>query len=193
MLINILLQNPRFSGTTDRDHTNNVKDVHFDKDRDWILDYDNTMEMYPDARFIVPIRDLRGILSSCNRILPGDGYTKFIVEASARAETLTDIVSEHPDNTHVVKAENFYRKPKECIDKIYDFLGEDYFEHDFDNIVSVLKDDTGTRIHQPTLHVIEPKVRPLLEDYVGLLNKKLSEHIVKHHKKFYRKFYGIYS
>jgi hypothetical protein len=189
VIINILLQNPKFSGTAYRDHINNVKDVHFDKDRDWIFDYDNTIRLHPNAKFIAPIRDLRGIASSCDRIFPGHGYDSFKVEAGARADTLASIVKKHSDNIHVIKAEYFYRHPKKCIKKIYDFLKEEYFEHDFNNIISILKDDRGLRTANPNLHKIEPKVRPLCEDYVGLLNKNLAEHIVKQHKTYYNYFY----
>lgn len=72
------------------------------------------------------------------------------------------------DRMHFVEFENLTVSPKETMEKVYEFLEEEPFEHDFDNVEQTTSEDDD--IHGiPGLHVIRPKVLPVITDARGIL------------------------
>jgi sulfotransferase len=51
-------------------------------------------------------------------------------------------------------------QPIEMMKKIYNFIGEEYYEHDFDNVEQVTWEKDELHGFGPTLHQIRPKVAP---------------------------------
>ncbi len=67
------------------------------------------------------------------------------------------------DRMHFVEFENLTVSPKETLDAVYKFLEEEPFEHDFDNVQQTTSEDDD--IHGiPGLHIIRPKVLPVITD-----------------------------
>lgn len=80
---------------------------------------------------------------------------------SAMLSVSSALSEEHRDLFHCYSYHQFVNNPDEVIRGIYDFIGLDYFEHSFDNLVTVtdIHDDmAATGI--PDLHI----VRPTLQD-----------------------------
>jgi sulfotransferase len=53
--------------------------------------------------------------------------------------------------------DDFMANPDLAMRKIYDFIGEEYYQHDFDNVEQYTKEDDRLNGH-PDLHTIKPKV-----------------------------------
>lgn len=65
------------------------------------------------------------------------------------------------DRMHFVEFENLTRKPEETMRALYKFLGEEYYEHDFDNVEQTTSENDD--IHGiPGLHTIRNKVEPVI-------------------------------
>jgi len=52
-------------------------------------------------------------------------------------------LKENEEYFHFVEYEDLVRNPKETIDKVYEFLGVEKFNHDFDNIINTTPEDDG--------------------------------------------------
>lgn len=78
------------------------------------------------------------------------------------------IMRGHKSKFHFVDFEKLTTNPKIIIKGIYDFLDEDNFDHDFDNISQYTKENDAE--HGFTdLHTIRPKVSPVKDDSKEIL------------------------
>lgn len=183
-----------FNSLTDRP-------VVFDKGRSWIGYLDLLFNLFPEAKVIVPIRDVRGILTSMERIRrkhpayfeaeenPATNFTT--IERRVQAwlsspklgiaiERVFEASERFKDKIHFVHAEDLTNNPKQTINKIYNYLGEDYFDHDFNNVEQYTKEHDGVWWPHGD-HSIRSQVKPLKEEWNEVLGKSLSEAI---HQKF---------
>lgn len=72
------------------------------------------------------------------------------------------------DRMHFVEFEDLTCSPRETIQKVYEFLGEEPFEHDFVNVEQTTAEDDD--IHGiPGLHIIRPKVQPVIRDVQSII------------------------
>ena len=78
------------------------------------------------------------------------------------------------DRMHFIQYHDLTYNPKQTMQKIYDFLGEPYYEHDFNNVEQVtFEDDT---LHgYVDLHTIQPKVEYRPSDAEKIIGKNLVE------------------
>ena len=127
-----------------------------------------------EPKIILPVRNITDILASfISLVNKNPGKPSFIdEEIQARQEfnfyrQIDDIRCDHLmrpkgliDNAlyglayamleenkkyfHIVEYENLVSNPKETIDGIYDFLREEKYSHDFNNIVNNIKEDDKT-------------------------------------------------
>ncbi len=78
------------------------------------------------------------------------------------------------DRLHIIEFEDLTRTPEVVMKKVYDFLEEEYFFHDFNNIVqTTFEDDTEHGI--PGLHDIRGKVEPVTSNAQAVLGKEVYE------------------
>jgi len=63
------------------------------------------------------------------------------------------------DRMHFIDYDDLTRRPKQTMDSVYKFLGEESFEHDFDQVEQVTFEDDFVYGFKD-LHVIRPKVEP---------------------------------
>lgn len=69
----------------------------------------------------------------------------------------------HRDKFHFIKFEELTTNPKPIMEAIYEFLGEPYYEHDFNNVPQYTKENDAE--HGFTdLHTIRPKIAPVKDD-----------------------------
>ena len=67
----------------------------------------------------------------------------------------------YDDKILFVKFEDLTMYPEMEMKRIYNYLGIDYFEHDFDNIQQITKEDDEVYGLTSDLHIIQPKLEPL--------------------------------
>jgi sulfotransferase len=60
-----------------------------------------------------------------------------------------------------VEFEDLTRHPSDTLKRIYEFLGQPHFLHDFDNVVQYTREDDENVHRIPGLHGIRPKVAPV--------------------------------
>jgi sulfotransferase len=196
------------SGETD-------KPVVFSKSRPWIIFYDELRRLYPDAKFIFCVRDLRSIVLSFEKLVPQFPFLRFpIKEAGDLSVSRLDrnsrlkywlyheysalgIMHKHmpkfyddyadgPSNFFIFKYEEFAPNPQDTMDKLYDFLGYEKFQHDFNNITFTPK-EYDTAYWSYVDHTVGSKLNYVESDFsvFGGMN----EEIINDNIKFYKFFY----
>ena len=76
------------------------------------------------------------------------------------------------DRLHLVDFNRLTTNPKQVLKEIYAFLGEEYFEHDFDNVeqVTMENDDIHGFLN---LHTIRNKVEPVKSKAKEILGEEV--------------------
>lgn len=135
-----------------------------DKSRGWGIHYGFLNSFYPDPKIVVMIRDPKDILASLERKfrenperdsgmidhsnMQGTTTEKRIDQwvssppFGLAMERLYQMIKEGIDSkVHFVKYENLTLKPERELSRIYEFLGVEPFNHDFNNIEQVTEED----------------------------------------------------
>ncbi len=162
------------------------KPVVFDKCRGWI----SLLEMAESvlgrkAKVLVPVRDIRDVLASFEKLWRESSKTKQVGQESSNyfkfqtVEGRTDtwmqvdqpvglaysrikdaIVRGFRDRMLFIDFNRLTADPKREFDRIYKFLGEEPFPHDFDNVKQITWEDDS--VHGfAGLHDIRTKVEPM--------------------------------
>lgn len=154
-------------------------EVVFDTNRAWCTRLGALKTLFPDARVIACVRQMPWVLDSIERlarrnhfqpssifnykpggtvysrvegVLASDGLVGFAYNALKEA-----YFGEDTANLMLVQYETLVSNPARALAAVYDFIGEPYFEHDFEH-VSLDNDEFDTRAGTPGLHRILPKV-----------------------------------
>jgi sulfotransferase len=128
----------------------------FDKSRGWPFHALLMAQLYPECKYVVTVRDLRGVFSSMekqHRATPMFDLATTPTEKTmySRAELmmsddgmiggaaigLQDLMSRCPDNVFVVKYERFSKDPRSVMAEMYDFLQLPKHRHNFKNVKNV--------------------------------------------------------
>jgi sulfotransferase len=153
--------------------------VVFDTNRMWCSKMPHIVRHFPEAKVICCVRhiswimdsverlgqrniyDLSGmfgydaggsVYSRVNRLAMSDGMVGFPLDALREA-----FYGEHADRLILVTYEALTRDPAGTLDLIYNFIGEDGFAHDFDQVEYEAEEfDSG--IGAPGLHTVRRKV-----------------------------------
>lgn len=132
--------------------------VIFDTNRAWTARLPALMEVFPDAKVICLVRDVSWIMDSMERQFRQNAfehtrlfnnsaerstvYTR--VEAMAGANRLVGFpwhalreacYSDYADRIVIVEYDLITNRPAEVFKLIYDFLGEEPYDHDFSNVI----------------------------------------------------------
>ena len=156
--------------------------VIFDTNRAWTAKLPALMEVFPDAKVICLVRDLSWIMDSMERQFrqnafehtrlfnnPAERSTVYTrVEALAGANRLVGFpwhalreacYSEFADRIVIVEYDLIANRPAEVFRLLYEFLGEEEFEHDFSNVVYDAP-DFDAQLGLDGLHRVHPNVAP---------------------------------
>lgn len=146
--------------------------VIFNTNRAWTLLTPQIKELYPSSKMIVCVRDINWILDSfevahrknplsTNTVTGGLSGTVY-----SRVETLMDekgivgfpyigikqaITSNEKSMLMLVEYNQLCKTPEQMLKSIYNFIGEDYFEHDFNNVEGSWDEydaEIGIKLHQ---------------------------------------------
>lgn len=173
-----------------------TRPVVFDKCRGWLAALE-TAELLLErkVKVLVPVRDMRDILASFEKLWRHNASTTQIPQEKKyplqfeslegrcdvwlqKAEPLglaymrieDALARGFRDRLHFVHFEQLTRRPGETMRKIYDFLEEAPFEHDFDHVEQVTWEDDAVHGFKG-LHDIRPKVEPIAPQYPNVLGK----------------------
>jgi sulfotransferase len=194
---------PSYYSTIDRP-------VVFDKSRGWCA-YIEMAEhiLEQEIKILVPVRDIVDILASFEKLYRSLTHEwQFPQEKTNFAEWQTvegranifmrdnqpvgsaynrirDALSRgFEDRLHFVEFESLTNMPDLEMQSIYKFLGEEPFEHDFNNVEQVTQENDD--IHGiPGLHVIRPKVEPVIVDAKSIIGESAFNQF--HNAQFWRK------
>jgi sulfotransferase len=194
-----------FSTITDRP-------VCVDKGRGWLGEHEWLAQFHPNPKILVPIRDLRAILSSIEKLwhkyphLHPAEFGKNPAPLMATIENRVDywlstppvgtysmrllgaIEQGHAGQLHIVRFEDLTTNPQEVLNGIYDYLEEPRFTHDFTRIEQVTQED-DSRYPVYADHKIRSELKPVPPDHNEVLGEALSNSIKQNNAKFFSAFY----
>jgi sulfotransferase len=192
-----------FDGITDKPYV-------MDKSRGWGYHRDFLNFFYPNPKIVCMVRDPRAIFSSMEKNfrrnpekdkgivnhaeLNGVTTEQRIdiwaagVPVGMAFQRLYQIIKEGNDrHIHFIKYENLVSDPNKEIKKLYEYLGIDNFNHDFNNIEQITKeDDSVYGVYGD--HVIKPKLSPVKPDWNEVLGTNASAWIRNNYSWFYDYF-----
>lgn len=187
------------------------KPLCVDKNRSWLHLYNWLSVFYPNPKILVCIRDLRAILSSMEKLFrakrdlvdPLDTAERpQMVTITARVSTwlsslpvgiavqrlIEAIETDTVARCQVVRFEDLTSRPQETMRRVYQYLEEPYFEHDFDHVAQVTQEnDWEAGIYGD--HQVRQKVALVPLDYNDVLGKERCEQVKALHRLFYSRFY----
>lgn len=177
------------------------KPVIFDKSRGWLAYLEMAEALLGrKAKVLVPVRDIRDVLASFEKLYrknaavfqtaqEADPRTYFdwqTLEGRCRIwadksqpvgvayNRIKDALQrKFGDRMHFVRYELLTSKPKETMDKVYEFLGEEPFEHNFNYVEQVTFENDFVHGFRD-LHKIKPKVEPQEPQWPGILGKTVA-------------------
>jgi sulfotransferase len=158
------------------------EDVVFDTNRMWTGQTALLRELYPQVRIICCVREIGWILNSIERLLMQNPlqtsrlfdfkagtsfyarmqnlmHTDFGNVGLALSELRATWFSPGADLLVVVRYESLVLDPEQVMRRLYEVLGEPFFQHDFQNLIY---DDPeyDARLGMPGLHKVAPRVEP---------------------------------
>lgn len=170
------------------------KPVIIDKSRGWIAHLEMAEEVLGHkAKVIVPVRDMRDVVASFEKLWRKTSTTKQIKQeqdnyfkfqtVEGRSEVWLQnnqpaglaynrikdaLVRGFGDRMLFVDFDKLTSDPENQMKRIYDFLGEEYFKHDFDYVKQVTWEDDN--VHGFVgLHDIRNKVEPMKSQWLEIL------------------------
>lgn len=166
-----------------------------DKNRSWLGHLDQLYKIFPEAKVLVPIRDMRGVLSSMEKkFREHPSYFNGIEEKNPPAwttlekriqgwlnsppvgiaiERLHEATTRFKNKLHFVHAEDLSSNPEETMNNIWEYLGEEPFKHDFKNVKQyTIEHEIGWPYGD---HTIRNVVEPLKNEYNQILSKQFCD------------------
>jgi len=151
----------------------------FDTNRAWCSKLPTLARLYPQAKVICCVRHVPWVMDSIERIIRenafelsgifgfeatntvytrvnrlalSDGLVGFAIDALREA-----FWGEHADRLILIGYEALARRPEDTLRQLYSFLGEPWFDHDF-NDVEYEADEFDLALGTPNLHKVRRKV-----------------------------------
>jgi len=156
------------------------KQVIFDTNRMWCARMPAVMDLFPHAKVIACVRNVAWIMDSIERLYRANPYenTKLFNDDNernnvySRVETLAQrnrlvgygwaglkeaYYGEHAKSLLIIEYDLLAQAPEKCLRLVYDFLGEPWFAHDFENI-QYDAPEFDQALGLSGLHKVRPKV-----------------------------------
>jgi sulfotransferase len=183
-----------------------------DKSRGWAVYRPFLNEFYPNPKIICLVRDLRAIVSSYEKIYRKNPLKHDPVrdDSTGRGTIVHKRVDEwmSPTNTIgrgveriqetirlgqddkilFIKYEDLCLHPEKEIKRVYDYLEIPHFEHDFDNIKQITKEDDEVYGLTSDLHTIRPSLSLPQPDYKQILGQDICNWIYTNYQWYFEKF-----
>jgi len=183
-----------------------------DKSRGWGVYRGFLESFYPNPKIICLVRNLKDVVCSYEKIYRSNQLQHDAIrnDADARGTTVHKRVDEwvHPTNTIgraverifemkrlgyddkilFVKYEDLCLYPDTVMAKVYEYLEIPYFQHNFDNIEQVTKEDDNVYGLGNGLHTIRPKLEMKPSDADKVLGKDITKWLYETYNWYYDKF-----
>jgi len=170
-------------GLVENFYAGETQSVVFDTSRLWCSRMQLLETLFPEAKVIACVRQLSWVLDSMERLVrrqPVSVSKVFRFDTNttvySRVEALTDprgmvgfsfqatkdafYGQYSPGRLLLLTYESLARNPAAAVRAVYQFIGEPWFEHDFDH-VAYNADEFDARVGMPGLHSVRPKVEPI--------------------------------
>ena len=167
-------------------HAGTDKPVIFDKSRGWNAHLEMVEALLGrKAKVLVPVRDLRDVIASFEKLWRKNAATRqipqerqhYLLMQTIQGRSKLWLAREQPvgiaynrirdaitrgfaDRMFFIDFEVLTNDPKRTMKEVYEFLEEEQYEHDFDNVEQVTHEDDVTH-GIVGLHDIRTKVEPL--------------------------------
>lgn len=138
--------------------------VVIDKNRGWCHYYEWVEQWNPNPKMFCIVRDLRSVLASMERIYRKNRHSPESIDVPLKLQNMTTIqridfwLGSPPigialnktldvfqrrinDKMYFIKYEELLQKPQETLNGLYEYLEEEPYKHDFDNIVKTVEED----------------------------------------------------
>jgi sulfotransferase len=157
--------------------------VCFNTNRGWTADTSLLKDLYPDFKMIVCVREVPWILDSFEQLNARNPYTikplyhhQELANVHERARMLMgeipnfsgfvhgplvnvqqSMFSNEVDHICYIDYDTLVKHPRSAVQQIYQFLGEPWFEHDFNNVEDSY-DEFDTQARITGLHTVRKKI-----------------------------------
>jgi sulfotransferase len=192
-----------FNAVTDKPYV-------LDKSRGWGVHYGFLNSFYPEPKIICMVRDLRSIFGSMEKNFRKNQHmdsgvvnhaqmqgttTEKRIDTWAQSQPVGLAIErlhqmfKEGTNAKVlfVRFEDFTSNPKKEMERIYNYLELPYYEHDFNNVEQITReDDSVYGIYGD--HTIKSKIEPTRLDYKEVLGVNASNWIKTNYQWFYDQF-----
>jgi len=182
-----------------------------DKSRGWGVYRPFLESFYPNPKIICLVRDLRAVISSYEKIYRKNQHKADPIrdDSTARGTTVHKRVDEwmNPQNTIgraverlfeifrqgyddkilFIKYEDLCLYPEDTMRKVYEYLGIEHFDHDFDNIEQITVEDDEVYGLTNDLHTIKPKLVLPQPDYKQILGDDICKWIHQNYTWYFDK------
>ncbi|MCV4265185.1 sulfotransferase family protein [Pseudomonas capsici] len=156
------------------------KSIVFDTSRSWCSRLPALMDLFPQSKVIACVRNVAWIMDSIERVYRGNPFenTKLFVDdverntVYSRVETLAQrnrlvgfawaslkeaYYGEHAESLLLIDYDLLSQAPDRVMRLVYDFIGEPWFEHDFNNL-SYDAPQFDDALGVSGLHKVKPQV-----------------------------------
>ncbi len=186
--------------------------VYLDKSRWWLQNWETLREVLgATPKIIVPVRDLRGICSSMEKLFRANALRVDPTQVGqnmaglsvtgrvqlwcgsnpigAAAQRVRDTFARDiAGQLLFIRMEDLCANPEKELRQVYEYIGEKWHPHKYEDIEQLtVEDDRVFGI--PNLHKVWPKIEPVSEDWDVVLGKELSGEIRRENSWFYELFY----
>ena len=191
------------------------KPIVFSKSRIWSEWFPTTFAIDPNSKYLVILRDLRDIICSFEsllwkhpQVIYGDKEhplhqesfehrmemycTEGIANLGRPLHTLPHLMAvaqKNPNSFFFCKHEHFNEHPRETIQHIYQWLGEENFEHDFDNIPKPDYYEHDTVYRALVSHKTRTKLEKLEPRWPKVMTEDQSKAVIANNQWYYETFY----
>lgn len=181
------------------------KPVIIDKNRSWLRRIDKIQYYFgiENPKIICTVRDLSEILASFIEMIHRNNSTgtNFVDKELSKVKApINDfsrcqlIASDGPlgrsysglqiaidmgfrPNIHFVEYNDLMSDPRNTMIKIYEFLGEEYFEHDFNNVQKTVQEDDGAIYGLPDMHDVRPSIKSISKNPSEVIPQKVIDDV----------------
>jgi len=120
------------------------------------------------------------MLIKSNIPLTDDNRCEFLASPNGilgqSVEGLRKSLMEGYDNSiHLVEYADLVSNPSETMNKIYEFLGEELFEHKFDNLKNINQENDGAIYGLADMHEVRKEVKSISENPETILSSQILE------------------
>ena len=187
------------------------KSVVVDKSRGWHYYLEWVEEWNPNPKILCVVRDLRDIVASMERIYQNNKFSPEGVDIPLELKNITleqrvqywlttppvglamlrlyDLFQRNQNNkVHFIRYEDLCNYPKDIMNRLYKYIEEPLFEHDFNNIIkTVEEDDTHYGIFGK--HSVQKELKKTVENkWKDVLNEEIAQQIKNANQWYFDRF-----